>query len=94
MSLQVKQDAYDYFHFQLSCDIAIIALSLFLAVSLAILVLTIKMRAWFMLIPTIFGLMEMGDYASRIRMLSPPSARRRHRPAMPAHHPPLLPGTC
>lgn len=72
MSLQVERDVYDYYHFEPSRDIAIVALSLFLAVSLAILVLTIKSRAWFMLIPTIVGLLEMGGYASRIRMLSHP----------------------
>ncbi|KAK9861805.1 hypothetical protein WJX84_011669, partial [Apatococcus fuscideae] len=59
-----------YFHFHPSRDLAIIALSLFLAVSLCILAITIRTRAWFMLIPTLVGLLEMGGYACRIRMLS------------------------
>ncbi|KAK9843110.1 hypothetical protein WJX74_007151 [Apatococcus lobatus] len=72
MNAQLEQDIYDYYHFQPSRDIAIVALSLYLAVALAILILTIKARSWFMLIPTIVGLLEMGGYACRIRMLSHP----------------------
>ena len=62
----------DFFNFQPSRDIAIVALSLFLAAALAIFVITVKTRAWFMLIPTIVGLLEMSGYACRIRMLSHP----------------------
>ena len=72
MNAQLESDIYDYYHFQPSRSIAIVALTLFLAAALAILVLTIKSRAWFMLIPTIVGLLEMGGYACRIRMLSHP----------------------
>ncbi len=72
MTKSLAEHVYDYFHFQPSKDVAIVAMSLFLAAALAIFVITVKTRAWFMIIPTIVGLLEMGGYACRIRMLSHP----------------------
>ena len=51
----LRSHIIDYFDFIPSRDAAIVALSLFLAVSLAVFIITVKTRAWFMVIPTIVG---------------------------------------
>jgi len=63
-------EVYSYFHFWPSKALAIVGLSLFLFASLTVLAQTIRTRAWYMIIVTIVGLMEMGGYACRISMFN------------------------
>ncbi|GLC46789.1 hypothetical protein PLESTB_001941600 [Pleodorina starrii] len=55
-------------------DAAIAALVLYLAVSIVILVLTTKTRAWFMLTVVLTGLLEAAGFMARVVMIRTPSS--------------------
>lgn len=66
-------EIYRWFHEYPKQAPAIAALTLYLLVGIAILVCTIRTRAWFMLTISITAFLEFAGYATRVQMLHNPS---------------------
>lgn len=64
---------YRFFHEYPEPAPAIVALVLYMIAGIAILVVTVRVRSWFMLTVTVTALLESAGYAARLHMLSNPS---------------------
>ena len=63
---------YRFFHEYPEPAPAIVALTLYMIAGIAILVVTVRARSWFMLTVTVTALLESAGYATRVYMLSSP----------------------
>lgn len=68
-----NDEIYRWFHEYPKQSPAIAAVALYCIASLAIVILTVRTKAWFMLTVAITGFLEMGGYAARVQMLNKPS---------------------
>ena len=65
-----RADVIDYFNFYPSLALSIVGLVLFAIGALSVFAMTVRTRQWYMVIASIVGLMEMGGFACRIKMLN------------------------